>query len=1168
MDSQILFSDLADQSGILRAIELLQKANEKFGDSAVATNERISKSLAGLLTDLNKARESVSSFNNTQKGAGDKFGKINQSGQELITTYKSLNGTLAQNKSAVEANNRVIDQMQKRLAILQDEYEKLDFAKKEDTKRSKEIQRELTTTTRAVNGLSTATNSSSRSVRAAEGSTDALKQSVRDLKRQLDGLPDAYKKGTGQINEQNRAAVKLNQQYQQQVTLLGKIEKGQQIHTRNVGNYPKGGGALSSLGDLTGLGTYGTAAGVGTAIISAGSAIIEVGQNYERLALLTENALKNNKKAAAEANALIIDFANHSPAEIEEVTDAFNRLVTAGIIPTKEQLEQISDIAIAKRKTIMDYVEAIADAEQGQYRRLEEFGINASKSGDKVIFTYNGVRTVVEDNSKAISDYLINLGKVPGIMGATEKVAESFSGRWSTTKDAIKGVASNIFQLLLPALNAALWLLNKGTDKLGTFTAGLKALYAEGNRRGGVIGGAYGVAMGVLSPSTAMTIGRATQAAQASTGTSELDAYRKKEEIQQKINDANRKKAEAATKAQKDADKNLRESISNQKAASDQSLAANEAAQQDGLISERKFISERQRITISGINERLTMLRSAGKSETDDYKKLLTDKIDAQNQYKRDSLKLSLSESKADANKAIAGLAVDNQDGNLSDSDFAERKRGVMVASLNEQKAILALAGQAQSKLSQNIDRELLEVDTDYYREKLKIAKAAWKQELMATGEALREIDHQTAKEYDDQLVKINQFYNEKRKLVRGDVAAKKISQDEGDRLAGLLDINELRDQVQAAQLAYDKDQINSNTLTESKIQDLEKYKSASDRTIREIQSADEQIAALKKQREQDAANDKIALDKKKSDNAIAQSNKEDSNDEENKKKQKARREQLADAAVAIAQTLVDGLFDNQQQETQNKITALDKQQSYELSVVGDNEAAKTAIQQKYDAQRKALQRQEDVAAKNKAIFDIILNTAVSVSKVVANPILAFLVAGLGAVQLGLVLSRPLPAYFAGKNLEGAAKDTYAGPAWAGDRGREIWQHDGQVDVVDKPTIIDVGRTDVIYPNHITERLLRGDYAEGSQIMQRTARSRQLSGNLSRSRDNHQASLIARAMSGVGQSGNGVASEIKKGFEQVEVHQWHVRNGQLVDLVTTQHNRRNAQQKKHQLGSK
>ena len=64
------------------------------------------------------------------------------------------------------------------------------------------------------------------------------------------------------------------------------------------------------------------------------------------------------------------------------------------------QIDPISDQGIQKT------AEAILEAQTGEFERLKEFGIKASKQGDDIKFTFKGVETKVKDSSTAITAYL------------------------------------------------------------------------------------------------------------------------------------------------------------------------------------------------------------------------------------------------------------------------------------------------------------------------------------------------------------------------------------------------------------------------------------------------------------------------------------------------------------------------------------------------------------------------------------------------------------------------------------------------------------------------------------------------------------------------------------------------------------------------------------------
>jgi hypothetical protein len=55
--------------------------------------------------------------------------------------------------------------------------------------------------------------------------------------------------------------------------------------------------------------------------------------------------------------------------------------VNRGIKPTKDELINMSDLASSQGKSLNMYVEAMLDAQTGEYERLKEFGIRAKSVG-------------------------------------------------------------------------------------------------------------------------------------------------------------------------------------------------------------------------------------------------------------------------------------------------------------------------------------------------------------------------------------------------------------------------------------------------------------------------------------------------------------------------------------------------------------------------------------------------------------------------------------------------------------------------------------------------------------------------------------------------------------------------------------------------------------------
>lgn len=156
--------------------------------------------------------------------------------------------------------------------------------------------------------------------------------------------------------------------------------------------------------------------------------------------------------------------------------------------------------------------------------------------------------------------------------------------------------------------------------------------------------------------------------------------------------------------------------------------------------------------------------------------------------------------------------------------------------------------------------------------------------------------------------------------------------------------------------------------------------------------------------------------------------------------------------------------------ETQAQQDALQKQQDFELLQAGNSRTQKDQINAAYEARRASLTRQAEekkteyerkaaIARKGIAIAEATVNTAVAVTKVIANPILAGIVAALGAVQIAAIASTK---YATGTN---SAK---GGMSLVGEYG---------------PEIVNLPRGSQVVAANKTQAMLRGSMAQNTVVV-------------------------------------------------------------------------------------
>src|SRR5690606_32955527 len=110
---------------------------------------------------------------------------------------------------------------------------------------------------------------------------------------------------------------------------------------------------------------------------------------------------------AAHAMAALNQFAAQTPYDLEQSVIGFTKLVNLGLTPSERALTSYGNTASAMGKSMEQMIEAVADAATGEFERLKEFGIKSSKEGDRVTFTFRGIKTEVGQNAAEIEKYLM-----------------------------------------------------------------------------------------------------------------------------------------------------------------------------------------------------------------------------------------------------------------------------------------------------------------------------------------------------------------------------------------------------------------------------------------------------------------------------------------------------------------------------------------------------------------------------------------------------------------------------------------------------------------------------------------------------------------------------------------------------------------------------------------
>ena len=239
---------------------------------------------------------------------------------------------------------------------------------------------------------------------------------------------------------------------------IDELKKGLKEVERELGKTSK---SISKLDEFTKGALQGIAAAFTVdAVVGFGKAVLDTTAKFQKFEAVLTNTL-GSSSAAQIALAQITDFASKTPFQVDELTGAFIKLANQGFQPTIDELTSLGDLAASTGKSFDQLAEAIIDAQVGEFERLKEFGIRASKSGDQVTFTFKGVETQVNATDEAIRGYILSLGEAEGVSGAMASISQTVGGKLSNLEDNIEALrkaivdrSSGVFATSLDWLNS------------------------------------------------------------------------------------------------------------------------------------------------------------------------------------------------------------------------------------------------------------------------------------------------------------------------------------------------------------------------------------------------------------------------------------------------------------------------------------------------------------------------------------------------------------------------------------------------------------------------------------------------------------------------------------------------------------------------------------------
>ena len=167
-----------------------------------------------------------------------------------------------------------------------------------------------------------------------------------------------------------------------------------------------------------------------------------VNTEFQRLGASLQT-VEGDTRGARAAFQQLQDFAQSTPYELAEVTQAYIDLKTRGLDATMGSMTAYGNWASSFGRSMTDLVRAVSGVVVGESEAIKSFGVQAQAQGDKVALTFKGHTDVVKRNATEIENYFKKLANA-NFGGGMERQMNTVGGAWSNLKDQI---SSTMFEI-------------------------------------------------------------------------------------------------------------------------------------------------------------------------------------------------------------------------------------------------------------------------------------------------------------------------------------------------------------------------------------------------------------------------------------------------------------------------------------------------------------------------------------------------------------------------------------------------------------------------------------------------------------------------------------------------------------------------------------------------
>ena len=221
---------------------------------------------------------------------------------------------------------------------------------------------------------------------------------------------------------------------------------------------------------MSGMGAIAMGQSLGGGIANFIKDLATAGFEIEKTQLSLENLFGSAEMGKGVMQDLM-QLATKMPGSVLDLLPAYRQLLLLGLSPSKDEMYALGEISTLTGKKITDTAMAIQMAGGGTYKRLRSMGIEVKKNGDQLTMTYLGVSKTIGTSKKAIYDYMVELGKMPGVQGAMAKQMDTLAGQTQNAADQFAILKYELYILLEKAFLPLVKWISQVVQKMAEWVA-------------------------------------------------------------------------------------------------------------------------------------------------------------------------------------------------------------------------------------------------------------------------------------------------------------------------------------------------------------------------------------------------------------------------------------------------------------------------------------------------------------------------------------------------------------------------------------------------------------------------------------------------------------------------------------------------------------------------